>query len=174
MVGHWWLFGRIQKVPKKSEMFSAPSYKMGKFFLAVTKNICGWGEYIPWKIMIQIQTTKKFLGSGNKREKHTKSFFCLFEICIHYVLYREFSSLTWKNHPHPGLELRDLGSWITNHFLGGAPTSICHFFCPSAHLTVPHHISGTIHHLIIVYVCVNWWYLQVVFSFFFSFDFLGY
>ena len=24
----------------------------------------------------------------------------LFEICIHYFLYREFSSLTWKNHPH--------------------------------------------------------------------------
>ena len=38
-------------------------------------------------------------------------------------------------------------------FLGGAPTSICHFFhlsvCPS--LSVAHHISGTIHHLIIIF-----------------------
>ena len=30
-------------------------------------------------------------------------------------------------------------------FLGGAPTSICYFFRPS----VAHHISGTVHHLII-------------------------
>ena len=32
-------------------------------------------------------------------------------------------------------------------FLGGAPTSICHFF----HLSVAHHISWTVYHLIIIF-----------------------
>ena len=36
-------------------------------------------------------------------------------------------------------------------FLGGAPTSICHFFHPSVHPSVAHHISGTVHHLIIIF-----------------------
>ena len=36
-------------------------------------------------------------------------------------------------------------------FLGGAPTSICHFFCLSVHLSVTHHISGTVHHLVIIF-----------------------
>ena len=36
-------------------------------------------------------------------------------------------------------------------FLGGAPTSICHFFHPSVRLSVTHHISGTIHHLMIIF-----------------------
>ena len=40
-------------------------------------------------------------------------------------------------------------------FLGGAPTSICHFFGPSVHpfvhLSVVHHISGTVYHLIIIF-----------------------
>ena len=40
-------------------------------------------------------------------------------------------------------------------FLGGAPTSICHFFPQSVHLSacpsVVRHISGTIHHLIIIF-----------------------
>ena len=28
-----------------------------------------------------------------------------------------------------GIELSNSGLQVTNHFLGGAPTSICHFFC---------------------------------------------
>ena len=43
-------------------------------------------------------------------------------------------------------------------FLGGAPTSICLFSICSF---ITHHISGTIHHLIIVFGT-----LQVFFSFF--------
>ena len=43
--------------------------------------------------------------------------------------------------------------------LGGAPTSIYHFFRPSVrlsirpsvHLSAMHHISGTVHHLIIIF-----------------------
>ena len=34
-------------------------------------------------------------------------------------------------------------------FLGGAPTSMCHFFRPSICLSVAHHISETVYHLII-------------------------
>ena len=106
MVGHCWLFGRMQKVSKKSEMFSAPSYKMGKFFLALTKNICGWGEYIPWKIMMQIQTTKKFLGSGNKREKHTKSFFFfvwdLYSLCFIQGVFKSYL----KKSPSPRARIK--------------------------------------------------------------------
>ena len=37
---------------------------------------------------------------------------------------------------------------IMTLFLGGAPTSIYHFF----HSSVVHHISGTIHHVIIIFV----------------------
>ena len=41
-------------------------------------------------------------------------------------------------------------------FLGGAPTSICHFFCPSVNpsirWSVGHYISGTVHHVIIFFV----------------------
>ena len=40
-------------------------------------------------------------------------------------------------------------------FLGGAPTSMCHFFrpsiCPSVCPSVVQHISGTVHHLIIIF-----------------------
>ena len=36
-------------------------------------------------------------------------------------------------------------------FLGGASTSICHFFCSSICPSVVHHISGTVHHLIIIF-----------------------
>ena len=40
-------------------------------------------------------------------------------------------------------------------FLGGAPTSICHFFRlsvrPSVCLSVAHQISGTIYHLIVIF-----------------------
>ena len=74
------------------------------------------------------------------------------------------------------------GASILYQFLGGARTSICHFFhpsvCLSVHLSVAHHISETIYHLI-----VNKWYMVYickmmispsVFSFFQSIDFLGY
>ena len=36
-------------------------------------------------------------------------------------------------------------------FLGGAPTSVCHFFHPSVRPSVARHISGTVHHLIIIF-----------------------
>ena len=44
-------------------------------------------------------------------------------------------------------------------FLGGAPTYICHFFhpsicpsiCPAGCRSVVHHISGTVHHLIVIF-----------------------
>ena len=39
-----------------------------------------------------------------------------------------------------------------NTFLGGAPTSIYHFFrLPSVCPSVAHHISGTVHHVIIIF-----------------------
>ena len=46
-------------------------------------------------------------------------------------------------------------------FLGGAPTSVYHFFCPSVNpsvrWSVGHNISGTVHHVIIFfcYACVK-------------------
>ena len=47
------------------------------------------------------------------------------------------------------------GASFLYHFLGAAPTSICHFprpsVRPSVHPSVAHHISGTIHHLIIIF-----------------------
>ena len=43
---------------------------------------------------------------------------------------------------------------------------------PSVHLSVVHHTSGTIHHLIIIFgTRVKWWYLQVSFALFWNFDF---
>ena len=60
-------------------------------------------------------------------------------------------------------------------FLGGAATSMCHFFCPSVHASVcwipyPRNHTSSNHHL--WYTCVKWWYLQEFFSFFWNFDFL--
>ena len=49
-------------------------------------------------------------------------------------------------------------------FLGGAPTSVCQFFCPFVCLSITHHISGTSGHTF-WYLCAKW-YLQVVFFFF--------
>ena len=61
------------------------------------------------------------------------------------------------------LELNDMGflcysakacphlSVFKGSFLGAAPTSICHFFLPSIRPSVAHHISGTVHHLIIIF-----------------------
>ena len=44
----------------------------------------------------------------------------------------------------------------------------CHFFC----LSVTHPISGTVHHVIIIFgTRVKLWYLQAFFSFFQNFDF---
>ena len=51
-------------------------------------------------------------------------------------------------------------------FLGGAPTSVCHFFHLSIHLFVMHRISGTVPHLSdhnFWYTCLKWWYLQLFF-----------
>ena len=45
--------------PKKIAIFPAPSYKIRKKNSRPHKiNICGWGEYIPWEIRLQIQTTR--------------------------------------------------------------------------------------------------------------------
>ena len=56
--------------------------------------------------------------------------------------------------PGRSLEIYLSGAFLY-HFLGGAPTSICQFFHPSVHLSVhlsvAHHISGTIHHLIVIF-----------------------
>ena len=68
-------------------------------------------------------------------------------------------------------------------FLGGAPTSVCHFFHLSIHPSihpfvhpslsirlcpsVMHHISGTVHYLTIIFdTRVKWWYLQKKIYFF--------
>ena len=52
----------------------------------------------------------------------------------------------------------DIPEFLIYHFLdflGGAPTSTCHFFCLSVHRfvcpSVMQHISGTLHHLIIIF-----------------------
>ena len=61
-------------------------------------------------------------------------------------------------------------------FSGGAPTSICSFFRPFVHSSVcrvpylGNHTSSN-HHL--WYTCAKCWYLQVLFSFFWNFDFLS-
>ena len=57
-------------------------------------------------------------------------------------------------------------------FLGGAPTSICHIFCPSfCHAPyLRNHISSD-HNF--WYTYVKWWYLQVFFSFCQNLYFLG-
>ena len=67
------------------------------------------------------------------------------ELSWHKIL---FSNLNWKV------------------FLGQAPTSICYFFCLPIRPSVAHHISGTIHHLIIIFGTSVKWYLQVFYSFF--------
>ena len=60
-----------------------------------------------------------------------------------------------------------------NLLLGGAPTSICHFFCPCV---CPSVCSCVMHHIIFDhyfwYTYVKWWYLQFVFFFFFFFHFI--
>ena len=42
-------------------------------------------------------------------------------------------------------------SQMRKWFFGGAPTSVCNFFCPSVCPSVVYHISGTMHHLIIIF-----------------------
>ena len=57
-------------------------------------------------------------------------------------------------------------------FLGEAPAAICHFFSPSVCLSVAHHISGTVHHLVIFFVKNVYDYdFAWFFFFFFFFDF---
>ena len=63
--------------------------------------------------------------------------------------------------------------------LGGAPTSICHFFCPSVCLFIcpsvcrtPYLQNRTSSNYNLWYTCVKWWYLRAWFSFFWNFDFL--
>ena len=53
------------------------------------------------------------------------------------------------------------------NFLGGVPTSICHFFCPSVH-RAPFLRNCTSSNHNFWYIYVKWWYLQALFfSFFF-------
>ena len=53
-------------------------------------------------------------------------------------------------------------------FLGGTPTSICHFFHPSICPSITHHISETINHVTISFgTRVKWWYPSVFFRIFF-------
>ena len=47
--------------------------------------------------------------------------------------------------------------WGTHHYMS---------LFLSVSLSIVHHISGSEHHLVIWYTYVEWWYLQVVFSFF--------
>ena len=59
-------------------------------------------------------------------------------------------------------------------FLGGAPISICYFFCPSVHPSicrVPYPKNHTSSNHRLWYSCVKWWYLHAFFSFFWNFDF---
>ena len=70
----------------------------------------------------------------------------------------------------------------TLFFLGGAPASICHFFCLSVHLSVrlSIYLLCTIFQepcimwsLFLVHMCKMMTYPGVFFIFFFNFDFLG-
>ena len=55
-------------LPSSSNTFLRVSMDIetGRKFL---KNVGGRGEYIPWKIRIQIQTTRNSLAQGTKSEK---------------------------------------------------------------------------------------------------------
>ena len=97
----------IQKVPKKFGIFPACSYKTGKKNQPPTHKKYLWvggGGYIPWKIMIQIQSTTNLLGQRTKSQKLQKLqsesfFFCLrFVFTIFYR--RSFQVLPKKNYPH--------------------------------------------------------------------------
>ena len=60
---------------------------------------------------------------------------------------------------------------MISRFLGGAPTSVCHFFCPSVcHPAYLRNRTSSDHNF--WYTHIKWWYLQVLFSFFQNFDFL--
>ena len=61
-------------------------------------------------------------------------------------------------------------------FLGKAPTSMCHFFCPSVRLSIYHaqyFRNHTSSNQDFWHTCVNWWYLQAFFFFFFIFFIFG-
>ena len=85
------------------------NFKFSQHLATIYNKNCRWGEYMPWEIRMQIQTTREFSVLRTKFEKFQKqqsqSFF-LFKIHIHYSLYREFSNPTWKKlslsaNPHP-------------------------------------------------------------------------
>ena len=84
---------QIEKVPKKFDIFPAPSYKIRKNNLAPTKNYLwiGGGEGRVWYVMLRFML---YL-----------SIFYLFILdlsIIIYFLYREFSSSTWKKQAPSG------------------------------------------------------------------------
>ena len=99
-----------------------------------------------------------------------------------------------ENIPHPGIlsPLRNVSprAYFRDFpvFLGGAPTSVCHFsrssVRPSIRQSVPHHFSGAVHHLIIIsgtHVQNNgiarrflfFVFFHFFFFFFWNFDFFG-
>ena len=54
---------KYRRSQKKFEIFQAPSYKKQKKIIAPSKKmLVGDWEYIPWKMRIQIQTSRKLLG----------------------------------------------------------------------------------------------------------------
>ena len=60
---------------------------------------------------------------------------------------------------------------LSTLFLGGASTSICHFFCPSVHPCVDLSVRPSDHDF--WYTYVKWWCLQAFSSFYKNLDFLG-
>ena len=110
MIGHWWLYGRkwsSSPLPNRKlgspnteapqEIWNLPSPRKTrkKNSLPQKKIFVGRGDYVPWKIRIQIQTTVKL---RNCRNYNQDNFFPwdLYSI----FLYRELSSPSWENHPH--------------------------------------------------------------------------
>ena len=73
---------------------------MKKFFFALNKkNIYGWGRGV--YTMENKDTNTDYQGREPKVRIVETTFGIIFlsEICIHYFLYREFSSPTWKKSP---------------------------------------------------------------------------
>ena len=97
----------MQKVPKKFEVFPAPSYKIRKNNLAPHKKRVG-GIYT-----ITNTAYHKFVRVGDQKwemvEITIEIFFFFFnfllEICIHFFLYRELASPTEKNSPPPKVSI---------------------------------------------------------------------
>ena len=84
---------QIEKVPKKFDIFPAPSYKIRKNNLAPTKNYLwiGGGKGRVWYVMLRFMLYLSIFY-----------LFILYLSIIIYFLYREFSSSTWKKQAPSG------------------------------------------------------------------------